>query len=131
MPDSFTPNHLNCVFETSEYNGNAIVSVTYDFDEGSFSTNDAEPYTCCQTCQKTPGCVYSLFDVTGPGCTLTLAGGQGCSPNGYYYTSTTAAASIVIANGTCGEILYGGDVSAKASTSKATVTPSKTVSTSP
>lgn len=96
--------NYNCNNAISVYHGEPITSVVFNYAEGSYPTLDGTAEACCQNCQNTPGCAYSQF-ANGAGCTLTLAGGQGCNKVGYFVTSTNTDFDLTIANGTCGTIV--------------------------
>ncbi|KAK3170284.1 hypothetical protein OEA41_009671 [Lepraria neglecta] len=100
--------NVDCAAGISEYDGKLINLVESD-TEGSFPSSAATSYDCCMACMSEPGCAYSQFDKNG--CSLTLTGGT-CSAGtvvGKYYTSPTRVDAMTIHNGTCGELVYGGD----------------------
>ena len=92
------------------YNGKPI-NVVNSNAEGTFPVSANTACECVTACQNEPGCAYSEFSKS-LGCNLGLVGGA-CSPKtviGHFYTVTGGGPAIIIANGPCGELTFGGDV---------------------
>ena len=101
--------NTRCDGGMSTYDGKAITIVNSDV-EGTLPVIATNACACVTACNNEPGCAYSEFsDILG--CNLGFVGGA-CSAKtviGQFYTVSGGGSAITIANGTCGELTYGGD----------------------
>ena len=101
--------NTRCDGGMSTYDGKAITIVNSDV-EGTFPVIATTACACVTACRNEPGCAYSEFsDILG--CNLAFVGGA-CSAKtviGQFFTVPGGGSAITIANGTCGELTYGGD----------------------
>lgn len=95
---------------TEVYNNGLGFTSSYDVAPGSYSN----PYDCCVACQQSNSCTGSVFRTGQSFCLLLRRKdrqcGSQCESEGVYTTNpNNREAGLVVSNGRCGYLKYGGN----------------------